>query len=64
MANSGGDHIVTLVVQVPRKLNAQQKEALKAFDEAMGGSLNEATSDDKDSQGKDKKKKSFFDKLK
>ena len=59
-----GDHIVTLVVQVPRKLNAQQKEALKAFDEAMGGSLNEATSDDKDSQGKDKKKKSFFDKLK
>ena len=32
-----GDHIVTLVVQVPEKLNREQKEALQAFDDAMNG---------------------------
>ncbi|MBQ9828186.1 MAG: molecular chaperone DnaJ [Lachnospiraceae bacterium] len=32
-----GDHYVTFVVQVPDKLNREQKEALKAFDKAMGG---------------------------
>lgn len=37
--NVRGDHYVTLIVQVPEKLNAEQKEALKAFDEAMGGTL-------------------------
>lgn len=36
--NVRGDHIVTLVVQVPTSLNAEQKEALRKFDEAMGGS--------------------------
>ncbi|HHX55029.1 MAG TPA: molecular chaperone DnaJ [Clostridiales bacterium] len=30
-----GDHYVTLVVQVPKKLNNQQKEALKSFDASM-----------------------------
>lgn len=30
-----GDHYVTLVVQVPTKMNAEQKELLKAFDQAM-----------------------------
>ncbi len=35
--NSRGDHYVTLVVQVPTKLNSEQKELLKKFDEAMGG---------------------------
>ena len=32
-----GDHYVTLVVEVPTKLNEQQRAALKGFDEAMQG---------------------------
>lgn len=35
--NIRGDHYVTLVVQVPTSLNAEQREALQRFDEAMGG---------------------------
>ena len=42
-----GDHIVTLVVQVPEKLTREQKEALQAFDDAMNGKTPE-------------KKKGFF----
>lgn len=40
-----GDHYVTLVVEVPEKLNEAQIEALKAFDEAMGGTLLEKTNE-------------------
>ena len=36
-----GDHYVTLVVQVPTKMNAEQKELLKAFDKAMDGKKEE-----------------------
>lgn len=36
-----GDHYVTLVVQVPTKMNAEQKELLKAFDQAMEGKKEE-----------------------
>jgi molecular chaperone DnaJ len=32
-----GDHYVTLVVQVPTKMNGEQKELLKQFDQAMYG---------------------------
>lgn len=32
-----GDHYVTLVVQVPTKMNGEQKELLKKFNEAMYG---------------------------
>ncbi len=35
--NIRGDHYVTLVVTVPEKLNEEQKEALRRFDEAMNG---------------------------
>ena len=35
--NVRGDHFVTLVVQVPEKLNEEQKEALRRFDDAMNG---------------------------
>lgn len=35
--NIRGDHYVTLVVTVPEKLNEEQKEALKRFDDAMKG---------------------------
>ena len=37
--NLRGDHYVTLVVQVPTSLNAEAKEALRAFDAATGDSL-------------------------
>lgn len=56
-----GDHYVTLVVQVPTKLNKGQKEALRNFDNAMN---NDSASEDvknKDSkEGKDSKIKKFF----
>ena len=35
-----GDQYVTVNVQVPTNLNASQKEALRAFDEAMAGKAN------------------------
>ena len=53
--NVRGDHFVTLIVQVPEKLNAEQKEALRRFDDAMHG---------RSSGGEGKKKKGFMDKLK
>ena len=59
-----GDQYVTLVVQVPEKLTAEQIEALKAFDAAMGGTLEEEKKsgeelEKKEEKGK-KKKKGFF----
>ena len=36
-----GDHYVTLVVQVPTKLNEEAKEALRKFDEANGNTLSQ-----------------------
>ena len=32
-----GDHYVTLVVQVPERMNEEQKEALRRFDDLMNG---------------------------
>lgn len=59
-----GDHYVTLVVQVPTNLNAEQKELLMAFDKAMYGSpsVGNDNGDDKGESkgmfgGKNKKKK-------
>ncbi len=62
-----GDQYVTLVVEVPEKLNAEQKEALLAFDAAIGG-RKAAEAEQKangegpnDNQNKSKgKKKGFF----
>lgn len=51
--NVRGDHYVTLVVQVPTKLNEEAKEALRKFDEACGN---------RPSTGE--KKKKFGEKLK
>lgn len=51
-----GDHYVTLVVQVPTGLNAEQKELLMKFDEAMTGKRN---SDNTDTD-KEKTKKKFW----
>lgn len=36
-----GDHYVTLVVEVPTKINSEQKELLEAFDKAMYGEKKE-----------------------
>ena len=55
--NVRGDHYVTLVVQVPTKLNERAKEALREFDEACG---NRPSSKPKT----EKKKKGFMDKVK
>ena len=50
-----GDHYVTLVVQVPTKLNNEAKEALKAFDAATGNSLNQQNTDAGKKEEKPKK---------
>lgn len=56
-----GDQYVTLVVQVPTKLNEEAKKALRAFDEATDRSM--STDNDKTAAEKPKKK-GFMDKLK
>lgn len=38
-----GDHYVTLVVQVPTKMNNEQKDLLKEFDKAMYGAAEESS---------------------
>ena len=58
-----GDHYVTLVVQVPTKLNNEAKEALKAFDAATGNSLNQQNTYTTKTE-EQPKKKGFMDKLK
>lgn len=62
-----GDHYVTLVIQTPDKLSHEAKELLRKFDEASEDSLNAAKKlskedDDKNdkNEGKDKKKKGFW----
>lgn len=56
-----GDHYVTLVVQIPTKLNEEAKEALRKFDEVSGQSLKKQDG----AAGTEKhKKKGFMDKLK
>ena len=46
-----GDHYVTLVVQVPTKLNSQQRDLLKQYEKTFGG---------KADGGESKKKNKFF----
>ena len=48
-----GDQYTTLVVQVPNRLSADAKEALKQFDMLTGNTLNQPT----DERGDKKKKK-------
>ena len=61
-----GDQYVTLVVQVPEKLSEAQREALLAFDNAMGGTMEKGAGNGSEGQEtkkeeKGKKKKSFKD---
>lgn len=58
-----GDQYVTLVVQVPERLNEKQKELLREFDAATGDTLNQEGEAAESKKGKGKKK-SFMDKLK
>lgn len=51
-----GDHYVTLVVEVPTKMNSEQKELLEAFDKAMHGEKKE---DDEPEDKKHTKKGPF-----
>ena len=53
--NVRGDHYVTLVVQVRTRLNSEQKELLKKFDEAMTGK-DQDSSDNQENGSKAKKK--------
>ena len=56
-----GDHYVTLVVQVPNKLNEEAKEALRKFDLETGNSLNQSTESSAPAKEKEKtKKKGIF----
>lgn len=55
-----GDHYVTLVVQVPTKLNDEAKEALKRFDAACG---NSTYKEPEEKGGKKKKGKGFMEKM-
>ena len=55
--NIRGDHYVTLVVQVPTKLNEEAKEYLRKYDEAVNGKIN-------DSKQEKQKKKSFMENIK
>ena len=57
-----GDHYVTLVIQVPTKLNDEAKEALIRFDEACGNRPR-SPKDDKGEKG-GRKKKGFMEKMK
>lgn len=56
-----GDHYVTLVVQVPTKLNEEAKEALRRFDAATDQSLSKG---EKAEKAEKPKRKGFMDKLK
>lgn len=60
--NVRGDHYVTLVIEVPTKLNDAAKQALREFDMATGNSLNQDSGTDK--KPDKPKKKGFMDKLK
>lgn len=61
-----GDHIVTLVVQVPDKLKSEAKDLLRQFDELTGDTLNAASKPEEDAENpsgsKDGKKKKFWEK--
>lgn len=61
--NIRGDHYVTLVVQVPDKLNEEQKELLRQFDLSCGDSLSAAATAGKQAASK-AEKKGFGEKIK
>ena len=61
--NVRGDHYVTLVIQVPTKMNEAAKQALRDFDMETGNSLGRAGGKT-EKKAEKPKKKGFMDKLK
>ncbi len=61
--NVRGDHYVTLVIQVPAKMNEAAKQALRDFDMETGNSLGRAGGKT-EKKAEKPKKKGFMDKLK
>lgn len=61
--NVRGDHYVTLVIQVPVKMNEAAKQALRDFDMETGNSLGRAGGKT-EKKAEKPKKKGFMDKLK
>lgn len=60
-----GDQYVKINIEIPKNLNKQQKEALKAFDDAMKGKKPESEISEKDeTQKKQKKDKGILGKMK
>ena len=59
--NVRGDHYVTLVIEVPSKLNEAAKKALREFDQETGNTLGRTEEEKKSEKPK---KKGFMDKLK
>ncbi len=53
-----GDHFVTLVVEVPTRLNNEQKDLLRKFDESLNGGS--STGDSTEKPGKKNKGKGLF----
>ncbi len=63
--NVRGDHYVTLVVQVPTKLNNEQKDLLRRFNASLKGeTVNVPEEAATESAAPGKKKKKFMDKFK
>ena len=62
-----GDHYVTLVVQVPTKLNAEQKELLKQLEASFKGEKKTTSSEEQDKKsekkGMKKRMEEFFENL-
>lgn len=58
-----GDHYVTLVVQVPTKLNSEQKELLEAFDRSMRGEKEKGLDGAEEGTGTTHKKKGLKEKI-
>ena len=64
-----GDQYITVVVQTPKGLNAEQKDLLRRLEESLGsksGKKESAKADNAKADGKktESKKKGFFDKMK
>lgn len=58
--NVRGDHYITLVVQVPTSLNAEQRELLMKFDDAMTGRSKDQPGDHENEKEKERGKKKFW----
>lgn len=61
-----GDQYITVVVQTPKGLNAEQKDLLRRLEESLGGKkeASKAESQKADTKKPEAKKKGFFDKMK